>query len=720
MQKVIRYGILAGIFAVPFIPFIVANEFFFPFITGKNFAFRIIVEVIFALWVILMFTDREVRPRPSALWYALLLFTASLGISALVGENPHKSFWSNFERMEGWIALAHLAAYFTVLTSVFRSEKLWRAFFNTSIAVSAGVGLYGVLQLAGLIVINQGGVRVDATFGNATYLAAYMLFHFFITLYALYRFAPGRLVQLCYAVALVLQGLMIFYAATRGTTIGLLGGLLVSGLTFALFSKQNQTLRRAGVALIAAIIILAGTFVLVRDTDFVRENEVLTRFASIGLEEGRTRLTIWDMALRGSFERPLFGWGQENFNYIFNERYAPSLYAQEPWFDRAHNQFLDWLVAGGLVGLALYLSLYAIALGYVWKRDIFDIGERAIITGLIAAYGFHSLLVFDNLMSSVLFVTVLGYLLVRESAARPPLPFASLSGNAYGAASAAVLIVAAFTLYAVNVPGMTRAAGMIDALSPYPGGVSKNFEHFKNVIGSGGVGRQEAHEQLAQFAVQVQQPNLASLSTPELRNEIAAFAAARFAEELERAPNDARLRSFYGTLLKALGDIQGAEAQFKRAHELSPRKQYILFELGALASARGDAVAAEGYFREAFELEPRFEQARLLLASLLIRVDRLPEADELISEVYGTVTPPQEILLEAYAAVENYERLLLVAQARVAEAPSDLRRLTQLASVYYESGSYDEAIAVLREAIRAHPSFAAEGERYIAEVEAVR
>ena len=168
MQKVLRYVVLAGIFAVPFIPFVVANGFFFPFITGKNFAFRIIVEIVFALWLILALQDKSVRPTKSMLWFAILLFIGSLGISTFTGENPHKSFWSNFERMEGWISLIHLGAYFTVLVSVLKDEKTWKALWNTSIGVSILLGIYGVFQLAGVFPINQGAVRVDATFGNPT------------------------------------------------------------------------------------------------------------------------------------------------------------------------------------------------------------------------------------------------------------------------------------------------------------------------------------------------------------------------------------------------------------------------------------------------------------------------------------------------------------------------------------------------------------------------
>lgn len=720
MNKWLRYAILAGIFAVPFIPFVVTNQFFFPFITGKNFAFRIIVEIVFALWVILALSDATARPKKSGLWFALLLFVGSLGISTFIGENPHKSFWSNFERMEGWITLIHLGAYFTVLVSMLKSEKTWKALWNTSIGVSILIGLFGALQLAGVFDINQGGVRVDATFGNATYLAVYMLFHLFMTLYAFARWQPARWVQIGYAVAVVLQVLMIFYAATRGTTLGLLGGLVLAGLTFAFFSKggNSKMLRNAGIGLVVGVLVIAGGFTLIKDTSFVQNNDILVRFASINLEEGATRFTVWNMALQGAVERPIFGWGQENFNYVFNENYQASMYGQEPWFDRAHNQFLDWLIAGGSIGLILYLALYAFALWYLWRGGTFNVSERAIFTGLLAGYAFHSLFVFDNIFSSILFLGVLAYITVRHTENKETIALPTLSGGSLSAASGVVVVLLAASLWFANVPGMVRAAGLIDAIRPQENGIQQNFEKFQKVVEGGGLGRQEAHEQLIQFASQIRRQDLLSLSTPELRDEIAFFARDTFQEEVERNPEDARLRVFYGGFLRQVGDLPRAKEQLEKALELSPEKQVIMFELGFIASQENNAPEAVQWFETAYQLDPEYDRARILLASILIRVDQQAVADELLLEKFGTVTPPNEILLQTYFDVQEFDRATAVAEARVLDVPSDVNRYTQLAGVYLQAGRRQDAISVLQETISLFPDFANQANEFIRQIEA--
>ncbi len=155
--RLIRYGLLGGIFLVPFIPLIITPALFFPFITGKNFAFRIITEILLALWLILLFKDASYRPKKSWLLVSIAAFVSVIALADIFGENFSKSFWSNYERMEGLVTHLHLLAYFLVLSSVLITEKLWTRFFQTSLAVSLVMAGYGFLQLAGKILINQGG-----------------------------------------------------------------------------------------------------------------------------------------------------------------------------------------------------------------------------------------------------------------------------------------------------------------------------------------------------------------------------------------------------------------------------------------------------------------------------------------------------------------------------------------------------------------------------------
>src|SRR3989338_8185774 len=122
MKKINLLIIQAGLFAVPFIPLYVSKSLFFPYITGKAFAFRIIVEIILAAWVVLAFAYPEYRPKKTPIFWAILAFVGVVATATFLGVNPMKSFWSNFERMEGLVTYLHLFAYFLVISNVFKKQ----------------------------------------------------------------------------------------------------------------------------------------------------------------------------------------------------------------------------------------------------------------------------------------------------------------------------------------------------------------------------------------------------------------------------------------------------------------------------------------------------------------------------------------------------------------------------------------------------------------------
>src|SRR3989344_9193757 len=96
------WGIKILIFVIPFLAIWIARSMFFPYIPGRNFGFRILVELALVLWAGLVFLDKKFLPRRNWIFWAVIAFVAVVGIADLFGVNPYKSFWSNYERMEGF------------------------------------------------------------------------------------------------------------------------------------------------------------------------------------------------------------------------------------------------------------------------------------------------------------------------------------------------------------------------------------------------------------------------------------------------------------------------------------------------------------------------------------------------------------------------------------------------------------------------------------------
>ena len=183
--------------------------------------------------------------------------------------------------------------------------------------------------------------------------------------------------------------------------------------------------------MLSVIVLAVGSLATFKESSFIKSHDLLARFSQLatfdkaGLEQfattqGKGRFAIWSIAYEGFKERPILGWGQDNFNYVFNKYYDPKIYDQEQWFDRAHNVFFDWLIAGGILGLLSYLALFVTAIVAIWRsraheKDLYFLfSDKVLLTALLIAYFIHNLFVFDSITSYILFFGVLAFVSIHD------------------------------------------------------------------------------------------------------------------------------------------------------------------------------------------------------------------------------------------------------------------------------------------------------------------
>ena len=755
-NTVLRYIVLGGIFLIPLlIPFIISKSMFFPFITGKNFAFRVIVEIIFGAWLILVWRDAAYRPRFSWILAALTVFVSIVAIADIFGENPLQSLWSNYERMDGLVTLLHLYALFLVAGSTLQDSRiLWRRFLQISLFASVIICVYGIFQLLGYITINQGGVRVDATLGNATYLAIYLLFHIFFAAFLFVgekRYAVPRFV---YAAIFLLNLIILFNTATRGATLAFIGGMILIGLLVLFESLKNPSLRMPAVGILVSLFILVGGFMAIRDTDLVRNSQSIGRLANISIREGESRFLVWNMAWQGVKEHPILGWGQDNFILAFNKYYDPKMYGQEPWFDRAHNIVFDWLISAGILGLLSYLSLFFALLYAIWiyphthvedkgvgvyprrkfdnlfsPAEAFSLPERSVLTGLLAAYFFQNLFVFDNITSYFLFFLVLAFVHGRTTDEKPW--FNTLCGRLFNDSSfvrrlvaPVVIVLVIVFVYSVNIRGISANKNLLEGIDLRSIEDAKTLDDRKVVIEKKltifekslkkYLGRTETREQLSQVAIA-----FAGAPVPEdLKQKFFTLARDELVKQIEEVPGNARYHLFLATLLTAYNLPDETIAYLTKALEVSPKKQNIHFIISNAYLSKGEFDKALAVLKEAFELEPRYGMARNLYASILIRSGQASRAEELLIEGYGTINVQNNDIINAYLAVGMFDRVISILQKKVEENPGDLQNHVVLSAAYLESGNRAKSIEKLRETILLFPAFKDQGEYFIKEIEA--
>jgi len=711
-KQAARWVALGALFLLPFTPLIVANSYFFPFITGKAFYLRILIEIAVAGWAVLALLDKEYRPRFSWIGATVVAFVAWMFVADAFALNATKAFWSNFERMEGWVLLVHLLGFFFAASAVLRVEKKWRAWFFTSLGVSVVLAGYALLQLNGTLTIHQGSTRIDASLGNSAYFAIYLLFSVFIALWLALTEKYSWLKWSLIALASV-EAVLIFFTETRGTIIGLVLALALAALLTALTAGKRE--RGYAALALALILILAGSFYLARDSNFVQNNSIFHRIASISLADGQTRFTIWRMAFKGVLKRPLTGYGQEGFNYVFNKYYEPSLYGQEQWFDRAHNAFIDWLAAGGLPAFLLYISLFGSAIMLLWKSSELSRPERVALTAALVGYAVHNFFVFDNLYSYIYFFAILA--LVDSQVTRPIERFENApelspdDGITYALPIAAVTTVA--LIWLVNVTGMQAATKLIVAISP-SNDSSKNLAAFEYLAAHPPFAIQEVREQMVSFAGSVVQ---SSSVTDEQKQQAVALAVGEMQKQVAEYPLDARGRLQLSYAYRIVGDGPSAIKEIESAIQLSPKKIGFYIEKGTIEWDMGDMKAAQKDFNTAYALGPRFTELATYGAAGNIAAGDKAEADKILMDVFGTTVVDSNILAVAYYRAKDWPRLITMLKARAEKPDADAPAWFSLAAAYYTAGDKTNAIKVINAAVAKYPDAAASGAEAIKQIQ---
>lgn len=721
----LRSTLLCGLCLALLVPFVVVEGggvpgLYFPYVTGKNFAFRLLAELLSGLYVILALRLPAWRPAASPLLWTLLAFTVWMGIATVFSVDPVKSFWSSFERMEGYISVLHLFAWFLVAGAVLAGERWWERFFLLSVAAAVCQALYAVgqqLRIGGLVssfapYIDPAYLRVDGTLGNAAYLATYMLINIFLVLFLLTRSRSTSHRVLCGLALLPLVDALDL-TGTRGTLLALLAGGLTTAAVWTGLAVPEWPWRKwhraflPGLGALALLLILFSVF---RLSVYLPESLTLTRLASLLSDPAaRIRPALWGMAFEGAGERPFAGWGQENFVFLFNRYYEPWMNDPAAWVDRAHNQFLDWLVAGGIPAFALYTALFFVAMWTILRADSLGKGARAVLVGLFAAYAFNNLVTFADLTSSLYFMTLLAFAHGLSSRTSPFRLARPAGSRTVALATPFVLALGAGVAWSLNAPGIVRAHDLLAATNPGENTGSR-LRQFKAALDrkvwpGTGIGEQETVEQLLGFASE-----LAAASVPpvqeEVREEARVLAGQAGQRLLAARPHDAHVELLMGEFHGSYRDYAQAFSDFDLALKDSPGRLQVRLAIGVTHLNAGDLKGALAIFRAVHEEAPQDREASLLYAVALIHNGTRGEADALLLQAFGTNLIDDQRLLQAYVNTKQHDRVILMWKARVSAAPNDAKRHLGLAFAYSAAGDKAGATAEFLRAAQIDPAFA--------------
>ena len=491
-DNILIYVIRAGIVLILLTPFVVTPQTIFPFVVGKALYSRSLIEIVFVSWVLLSLFNPSWRPPRSRI---LVLLAAALGVAVLsagFGVSVQRSFWSNYERMQGVIDQAHWFALAVVLVSVLRTGRDWRILLALNLAAGTAMALMAVTEYSAWFYTPSEDKTVDiyrvtTTFGNPGFLGMYLGVNVTIALGFLIRsFAPAshpgkapapaspgegcgeqsnrihpprqtrnaRVPMLwagrCLWGAAALIGLWaLTLTASRGAFLGLISGLAVLA-TLYVFLARTGTGRlvaagSVGVLGVAAVLLLVLMFSpTISLFDARHANPLLSRFNYEWLTPVWERLSVWEVGIEGFIENPVLGWGPENYVAIRGHHgpgsilsimggYKHSSGAMTGIYDHSHNKLIEELATKGISGLLVHVAIWGIAFHILLcaARNM-DSRERVPVLfagAALVGYFMQSMALPEMAVGSLQLILLLAFVAHLETAGSNPKPASGQVGG---------------------------------------------------------------------------------------------------------------------------------------------------------------------------------------------------------------------------------------------------------------------------------------------------
>jgi len=605
IESILNVIIHACVYLMTITPIIVNTFLFFPYVGPKGLFLMTLIEIAFFSWLVLAYLKPQYRIKRSPIFYAVTAYIVILILATLFGADPMRSFWSKFERMSGLLMWLHLYALFLVTSSVFKKEH-WHRFFLASLAIACIVCIAFFANIQGTWTAADG-----STLGNSSFLATYILFNLFFAIYLIYflfkKLKQGNYINtIKFVFALVVFVLMLvtLYASkAQAAKLSFAGG--VGFICLFLFARKYKKIGKVLVIAAIAIYILGSVLLLVPDS-FVQDMYLQVK--------SKARPLIWQQAWEGFSQRPILGWGPQNFGFVFNKTFNPCFYADEcggqPRFDQAHNIIMDNLIDTGVLGLIAYLAMFGSVFWILWKKKV-QFFAAAVFSSLLLAHFAQNLTVFDMPASYLMLFFVFGY--AGSCVIRKPVQREFKEKKISIVAIIATALLGLCLFFFVYKPIMT-SWGIIKVLAARD---SEQLEDgYDKALNSSPMGRYQIRNHLTVHL-------LGKAQSGQVNKEEFDLLEPKMLNSVQDSPLDFFSHLNIGKFYNAYGafydqsKLYDAERFLDRAVELAPTKQEVYWEVSKTKVMLGKTQEGVELAERAVALYPKLDYSHLHLINLL-------------------------------------------------------------------------------------------------------
>ncbi len=399
------------------LPLLCWPAFLWQFTLTKLVLIQLFAYLFFSFWVFSLSAGGKTR------WglphYLVAAFLILMTVSSFTALSPAVAVLGKYGRYQGLLTYSSYALLFFLASQVswLKNKRLFNLLLFSSISLTA-VSVYGIIQYLGLDPINWGShafgnARVFSTLGNPNYLGSYLALSLPLAL-GLYLREDGPR-KLIYGLPLILGGVSLVITYSRGAWLSGAIGLLV-----LLYLERKRLLSRFNIRALILPVVGIGIAIFL-SIALGNQDYFVDRAKSIfdpGSGTFAERLEIWKAAAEATRDRPLLGFGPDNFRYVF-PRYLTEAYVSASGRgvlqNDAHNYLLQLSSTLGIPAALLFVVVCIVGLGKSRRllSELKAAEDSILVSAVVAsivAYLVNILLTVNPVGPAALFWVLLGVL----------------------------------------------------------------------------------------------------------------------------------------------------------------------------------------------------------------------------------------------------------------------------------------------------------------------
>jgi len=638
-----------------------------------------ITAVIVFAWVSKMIAQKRIYVAHTPFDIPIGLFVLSQLISTLFSMDPTVSWFGYYSRFNGGM-LSIICYTFLFYAYVSNSKKEFGKKLLFSVLGSATiVSIYGVLQHLGIdkhIWVQDVQARVFSTLGQPNWLAAYLVALLPLT-WALtsIKYKASSIKYTLYLILNTVYFLTLLFTRSRS---GLVAFAVVDVLFWLiLFFSSRRSTKFQGLALksfvichvaFAICIFVTGVGIPTIDkwgtiggikNQLVKTAQPTPQTAQEpsgpvletgGTESGIIRKYVWQGAMNAWKATPknmLIGTGTETFAFAFYQYKPIGHNLTSEWdflYNKAHNEYLNFLATTGIFGLGSYLLLIGTILWWLIQTIRNQKDNTVLLTAL--GVGWISLLItnffgFSVVVTQLLFFLIPAAMLVVKGT----LSMKEWKSAAFTLRKQQILFILTLVLITLCIAFLllfwfadktfatgyraSRSGQYAKAYVPLSSSVRLNnlvplyHDEYAVVLSSLALGAFESQD-------------------ATLAGTLAVYALTENDYALKLSPNNVNFWKSRTKIFYALSTIDAAYLPHAidaliHAQTLSPNDPKIAYNLAILYGKLGDSQKAVTFLLDAKRLKPNYKDAYYALFIFYNETKQPDKAKEIINEYLTTI-----------------------------------------------------------------------------------